>query len=83
MSSYTSSPFTRSDDGTQFNIPQLVIVPDPAFGENVSQKGDSGSVWVHQATGRPVALHHSGRDAPDRATASFLEDVFSRLNVTL
>ncbi len=83
MSGYTSAPYTRSDDGTQFNIPQLSILPDPAFGENVSQKGDSGSVWVHRATGRPVALHHSGRDNPDRATASFIEDVFTQLNVTL
>lgn len=83
MAGYTTAPFTREDDGTQFNISQLRIVPDPAFGENVSQKGDSGSIWVHRATGRPVALHHSGRDDPDRATASFLEDVATQLNFTL
>lgn len=79
----TTMPFTRGEDGTQFNIPQLNIGPDPTFGENVSQKGDSGSIWVHRATGQPVALHHSGRDNPDLATASFLSDVFSQLNITL
>ncbi|MCY1078764.1 hypothetical protein [Archangium lansingense] len=83
MSGFTSMPFTREDDGTQFNLPQLRISPDPAFGENVSRPGDSGSIWVHRATGRPVALHHSGTDDPDRATASFLEDVFKQLKVTL
>jgi hypothetical protein len=83
MTGFTSSPFTRSDDGTQFNIPQLNIGPDPAFGENVSQPGDSGSIWVHRATGRPVALHHSGGDNPDRATASFIEDVFAAMGITM
>jgi hypothetical protein len=83
MTGFTSAPFTRNDDGTQFNISQLVIGPDPAFGENVSQPGDSGLVWVHRATGRPVALHHSGRDNPDSAITSFLEDVASRLSITL
>jgi hypothetical protein len=83
MIGFTASPFTRGDDGTRFNIPQLTIGPDPAFGENVSQPGDSGSIWVHRATGRPVALHHSGSDSPDRATASFLEDVVTALTITL
>ena len=83
MTGFTGTPFTRTSDGTQFNIPQLNIGPDPAFGENVSQPGDSGSIWVHRATGRPVALHHSGADNPDRATASFLEDVFSALTITM
>ncbi|MBK6930903.1 MAG: hypothetical protein IPH12_08495 [Saprospirales bacterium] len=83
MTGYTSAPFTRSDDGTLFDIPQLRIGPDPAFGENVSRPGDSGSIWVHRATNRPLALHHSGSDNPDAATASFLEDVANLLNITL
>lgn len=83
ISGFTAAPFTRTDDGTQFNLPQLTIAPDPAFGENVSQPGDSGSIWIHRATGRPVGLHHSGSDSPDRATASFIEDVFRVMNVTL
>lgn len=83
ISGFTAAPFTRSDDGTRFNLPQLMIALDPAFGENVSQPGDSGSIWVHRATSRPVGLHHSGSDAPDAATASFLEDVFRVLNIIL
>lgn len=83
MTGFTTAPFTRESDGTQFNISQLSIGPDAMFNENVSMPGDSGSIWVHRATGRPVALHHSGRDNPDRATASFLEDVATQLNITL
>lgn len=83
ISGFTAMPFTRPDDGTLFSLPQLTIAPDPMFGENVSQPGDSGSIWVHRSTGRPVGLHHSGSDSPDRATASFIEDVFRVMNVTL
>lgn len=76
-------------DEANWSIDQLSIERDPAFDEPVSIPGDSGSVWVHTATLRPVALNHSGsRDADgnptgDRATASLLEDVFRVLNVTL
>jgi hypothetical protein len=72
-----------------WSIDQLSIDRDPAFNEPVSIPGDSGSVWVHTATRRPVALNHSGSvDADgnptgDQATASLLEDVFRVLNVTL
>ena len=74
-----------------WNIDQLIIDRDtrPGFGEDVSIPGDSGSVWMHTETLRPVALNHSSsRDANDNpdgntAFASLLEDVFSRLGVTL
>lgn len=72
-----------------WSIDQLIIDRDPAFGEDVSIPGDSGSVWVHTASLRPIALNHSGsRDANDNPTgdtawASLLEDVFARMNVTL
>ena len=70
-------------------IDQLIIDRDPAFGEDVSIPGDSGSVWVHTTTRRPIALNHSGsRDADDNPTgdtawASLLEDVFARLAARL
>ena len=83
MTSYTEMPYTRTQDGTQFNIPQLRIKTDPAFGEKVAFRGDSGSIWAHQATGRPVALLHSGGGSDDSSTASFLEDVARELNFTL
>lgn len=72
-----------------WTIEQLRIVRDPAFGEDVSIPGDSGSVWVHRQSNRPVALNHSGsRDADgnptgETATASLLEDVFSALNIQI
>jgi hypothetical protein len=76
-------------DEASWSIEQLIIDRDPDFGEDVSIPGDSGSVWVHTESLRPVALNHSGsRDADDnptgdRAWASLLEDVFSALNITL
>jgi hypothetical protein len=83
---------TLAPDGhskSTWAIDQLIIDRDPAFGEDASIPGDSGSVWVHTATLRPIALNHSGsRDADDNPTgdtawASLLEDVFARMNITL
>lgn len=85
---------TLAPDGhgkSTWGLDQLIIDRDPAFGEDVSIPGDSGSIWVHTATRRPVALNHSGSvDADgnptgDTAHASLLEDVFdsSRMNITL
>jgi hypothetical protein len=72
-----------------WNIDQILIIRDPAFGEDVSIPGDSGSVWVHTATLRPVALNHSGsRDADDNPTgdtawASLLDDVQRVMNIVI
>jgi hypothetical protein len=69
---------------------QLSIVPDPdpafANATAVSDRGDSGSIWVHLASLRPVGLHHTGALDPtinDFAAASLLEDVQSLLQVTI
>lgn len=76
-------------DEATWSIDQLVIDRDPAFGEDVSIPGDSGSVWVHTATLRPIALNHTGaRDANDNPTgdtawASLLVDVLARMGITL
>ncbi|MEV5255950.1 hypothetical protein AB0K98_29850 [Streptomyces werraensis] len=71
-------------DLATWNIDQLVLETDPAFGEPVSRQGDSGSVWVHTATLRPVALHHSGNTYDDNGgSASLLEDVQTRLGITI
>ncbi|MBT2419295.1 hypothetical protein J7F01_32495 [Streptomyces sp. ISL-22] len=67
-----------------WNIDQLVLETDPAFGEPVSREGDSGSVWVHSASLRPIALHHSGNVNDDNGgIASLLEDVQARLGITI
>ncbi len=70
-----------------WGIGQLLITidTDPAFGNGmgVSDSGDSGSVWVHHATRRPVGLNHSGdSNGTTFAVASFLEDVQTAMNVT-
>lgn len=66
-----------------WSIDQLLIARDPVFSEPVSRGGDSGSIWVHTATLRPVALHHSGDDADTFGRASLLEDVQAALNITI
>ena len=67
-----------------WSLPLLQIVPDPAFGNmNVSAGGDSGSVWVHSNTQRPVALHHTGNSSgADMAIGTLLTDVMNALNIT-
>lgn len=68
-----------------WTIPQVLIIPDPAFGEPTSRKGDSGSIWVQSATMRPVALHHTGATdgSGSFALASLLDDVQTRLSITI
>ncbi|MEO9893113.1 hypothetical protein [Aurantibacter sp.] len=64
---------------------RIEVDDDPSFGNGmeVSNSGDSGSCWIHQASLRPVGLNHSGNiDGDEFAVASFLEDVQSILNVT-
>jgi hypothetical protein len=70
-------------DKSSWSIDQLILATDPAFGELVSQPGDSGSIWVHTASMRPVALHHSGDGSGVSGFASLLEDVQTRLNITI
>ena len=72
-----------------WSIGQLLIDPDtdPAFGNNMqtNNSGDSGSIWIHHATRRPVGLHHSGPTDPTTANfgnASLLEDVQNLMQVT-
>lgn len=70
-------------DLATWSIDQVTIETDPDFNEPPSDHGDSGSIWVHTATLRPVALNHSGNDANTLARASLLADVQSRLNITI
>lgn len=60
-----SNGWIRSDDQTRFNDPNRRTVEFEAVGGgggDVSDKGDSGSVWIHADTRRIVALNHSGND---------------------
>ncbi|MDZ8260420.1 hypothetical protein [Nostoc sp. ChiQUE01b] len=70
-------------DLATWNIDQVIIISDPDFGEPVSDHGDSGSVWVHTSSRRPVGLNHSGNDDNMMAFASLLADVQTRMNITI
>lgn len=78
-----TTPFTRQDDGTVFNLPQINIVEDPAFNQPTSQRGDSGSAWVQTSSMRLVGLNHSGAtdDSGSTAVASHIADVATALNI--
>ncbi len=65
-----------------WTIDQLIIRQDPDFGEPVSRPGDSGSIWVHTETLRPVALHHSGTEDDTQGNAALLEDVQRLMGIT-
>lgn len=71
--------------GTTWSIDQLRIDPDPDFESETSREGDSGSIWVHAESHRPVALHHTGNveseGGPEFSTASLLEDVTNQLDI--
>lgn len=66
-----------------WSIDQLTLETDLDFNEPVSRGGDSGSIWVHTETLRPVALHHSGTDDDTLGRASLLEDVQNMMNITI
>ncbi len=70
-------------DLVTWNIDQLIIETDPVFNELTSNEGDLGSIWVHTATLRPVALHHTGNATHTLARASLLEDVQNLMNITI
>ncbi|NKQ37005.1 MAG: hypothetical protein HF973_15505 [Chloroflexi bacterium] len=60
------------------------IVPRPGAGPiEVSLGGDSGSIWVDEASGLAVGLHFAGEvgDAPEHALANDIVAVTEHLNV--
>ncbi|MEZ4594073.1 MAG: hypothetical protein R3D55_23470 [Chloroflexota bacterium] len=62
------------------------IVPRPGAGDvEVSMGGDSGSIWVDEASGKAVGLHFAGEvgNAPEHALATELQPVLTRLNVLM
>ena len=48
----------------------------------ISNRGDSGSVWIHFDTKRPIALNHSGKRDANTATGSLIQYVAERFNIT-
>jgi endonuclease G len=59
------------------------IIPRPdAPNSEVSAGGDSGAIWVDEASGKAVGLHFAGEvgDAPEFALAHDINPVMTRLN---
>ena len=83
MTGFTSAPFTRQTMARSSTSRSSISALIRPLARTSASRAISGSIWVHRATGRPVALHHSGGDNPDRATASFIEDVFAAMGVTM
>ena len=62
------------------------IVPRPgANNVEISMGGDSGSIWVDEASGKGVGLHFAGEvgNAPEQALANELQPVLEMLNVLM
>jgi endonuclease G len=62
------------------------VVPRPGAGNvEISQGGDSGSIWVDETSGKGVGLHFAGEvgDGPEQALAHDLPQVLQYLNVQL
>jgi hypothetical protein len=61
---------------------QIHIVPRPpwpAVDYEVSRGGDSGSVWINEATGRAVGLHFAGETDPAPASENALANPMNRV----
>ncbi len=62
------------------------IVPRPGAGNvEISMGGDSGSIWVDEASGKGVGLHFAGEvgNAPEFGLATELQPVLELLNVLM
>lgn len=62
------------------------VVPRPGAGNvEVSMGGDSGAIWVDEASGKGVGLHFAGEigNAPEHALAHELQPVLTLLHVLL
>lgn len=76
---------SRDDDGD--DVPdrtfrdQIIIEEDPDFPNNVSNSGDSGSLWLLWETGAIVGLNHAGNREDNRAIANRIDDVISELGI--
>ncbi len=69
---------------TQVSGTAVTIRTDPAFprGYAISEAGDSGALWIDQASGAAVALHRGLRDSRT-ATATLIDAVLESLRLKL
>jgi len=72
--------------GTRILQEVVRIVPRPGAGNvEVSMGGDSGSIWVDEASGKAIGLHFAGEvgNAPEHGLANELQPVLTMLNVLM
>lgn len=72
--------------GTRMMQEVFRIVPRPGVGNvEISMGGDSGSIWVDEASGKGVGLHFAGEvgNAPEHGLANELQPVLEMLNVLM
>ncbi|MCA9897430.1 MAG: hypothetical protein H6654_09250 [Ardenticatenaceae bacterium] len=72
--------------GTRVIQDVVRMVPRPGAGNvEISMGGDSGSIWVDEASGKAIGLHFAGEvgNAPEHALATELQPVLDRLNVLM
>ncbi len=61
----------------------VTIVPRTDREPVVSEKGDSGSVWLEEETMHAVGLHFVGNDDPEYAQAIDMQPILDALNVDM
>jgi len=67
-----------------YRIIRNVITIEPRLqGNVVSDGGDSGSLWIREATMTVVGLHFAGGNQPERALAMDIQPVLDALNVNI
>jgi hypothetical protein len=66
-----------------YTIRTVVSIEPRLPGYNLSMGGDSGSLYVVEATGEVIALHFAGTDRPERSLAVRLSAVQDALGVDL
>ena len=79
-------PLTYPQEGTHLLEQVFRIVPRPGVGDvEISASGDSGSVWVDEASGKAVGLHFAGEATrhPEHALAHNIDVVLEALRVRL
>jgi hypothetical protein len=71
-----------SYSGVKRLIRQVVTI-DPIWGQEVSQPGDSSSLWLADETAHAIGLHFAGSDFPERGLAIDIQSVLTALDVDL
>ena len=75
--------YARLTYGGMERLIRDVVTIEPRDMGDVSQGGDSGSIWVDSITNQAIGLHFAGSDAPTSALAMDMQEVLDALNVEI